>query len=395
MAHFFNPDNSDEVYGSLTLPAGQSKEVVLWGGGPNGEALFITSTNDLVVEIQGKQGRGQQYEEVVHVHRHTRRFTLRARKEPGRQASIEARLGEDGPVWAVMNVKVVPPAVSPGIAGVSYGDFLKKYVDFFTECRYDVNYKVPPDASFYFSPILQLKYADGTPLELDIEKDLSDIYLYPDAARDAMAHGYVGRNGRLFPKVLMFRTTPRLWRARAAALEVQDRALKKFVDVARVGMTFILMIPMITPLGAIEEAGVLSTPITETPVPGAARAAGAAEAAVSIRPRATPQLLRQMMDSGEYYVWGTPKADVVANQTIRFTGENTPAGAPEGVYFSKLGKGGPGVNYGDNMVAIKYSPKYQLRLTGDALEFRLDGEIPANEGIWFTKDDLAAARAGK
>ena len=94
-----------------------------------------------------------------------------------------------------------------------------------------------------------------------------------------------------------------------------------------------------------------------------------------------------MMGNPNYFVWSTPSREVALNQRVKFTGENTPAGAPEGVHLTKLGKGGPGVNYGEYNVIIDGS-KYQIKPTADALEFRLDGEIPAEDGVWCTKEDM-------
>ncbi len=111
-------------------------------------------------------------------------------------------------------MKKVPPAgasdVDPTIANLPF----ERYVDQFTESRYDLNYKIPPDKSFAFSSIIQLRYLDGVTLELDIIKDFSSMPMSPIAARDLMAHASVGRGGRIFPQVLNFRTTPRLWPAR-------------------------------------------------------------------------------------------------------------------------------------------------------------------------------------
>src|SRR5215207_1895931 len=54
--------------------------------------------------------------------------------------------------------------VSAAIGNVSW----EKYVDLFSDSKYDMNYKILPDKSFAYSSILQLRYPDGTPLELDI-----------------------------------------------------------------------------------------------------------------------------------------------------------------------------------------------------------------------------------
>jgi hypothetical protein len=159
--------------------------------------------------------------------------------------------------------------VSSSIANVSWD----KYVDQFTECIYDVNYKVVN----YFSTILQLKYSDGLPLELDLEKDFSELKLSPAAARDSMASGYIGRGGRIFPRMVMFRTTPRLWAARIEAFRIQDEAFKDFANLAVTGVSFALMVPAM-PAGAMEEAAIASTRVTRRSVPASTRGAGMATA---------------------------------------------------------------------------------------------------------------------
>jgi hypothetical protein len=109
----------------------------------------------------------------------------------------------------------------------------------------------------------------------------------------------------------------------------------------------------------------------------------------TVRPRATLSQLRELLGKPNLFVWGTTddSADIARNQTIKFTGRNTPPGAPPGVYLSRLGKSGPGVNSGNYYVVIDGS-KYQINPTKDAMEFRLNGEIPAEDGLWFTREDM-------
>jgi hypothetical protein len=136
--------------------------------------------------------------------------------------------------------------ISPDVAAAPAG----KYVDLFTECVYDINYNV----TNYFSSVLQLKYFDGLALELDIEKDLQDISQTPEAARDAMARGYIGRAGRIFPTALTPRTVPRLFAARAEALAAQDEAFRDFANLAIAGVVFALTVPAM-PAGMAAGAG--------------------------------------------------------------------------------------------------------------------------------------------
>src|SRR5262249_44665863 len=103
------------------------------------------------------------------------------------------------------------------------------------------------------------------------------------------------------------------------------------------------------------------------------------------------QQLREMIaDSGEYYTWRTFDSDVAMNQTVKSTGENTPVamGAPSVVY---LAKGVKGLNYGSYAVCIK-GASFRLRSTPDAAEWALDGEIPPDQGVWYTMDDYNAAK---
>jgi uncharacterized protein DUF4157 len=109
---------------------------------------------------------------------------------------------------------------------------------------------------------------------------------------------------------------------------------------------------------------------------------------LTIRPRATPQQLRDMIaNSNEYYTWRTVDGDVAANQSVRFTGKTNPD-APEGVY---LVRGVKGVPYGKYAVSIKGDRFHIRSVTGRSEEFILPDEIPANEGVWYTAEDYAAA----
>ena len=122
--------------------------------------------------------------------------------------------------------------VSPAIAGLPFS----LYIDLFTECVYDVNYRVVNQ----FSNILHLTYDDGTELELDIEQDFTPESMTSDAARDAIADGRTGQGGRIFPAVLAPRTVPRLWEAREDALQIQNEAFADFAKLALTGVVFAL-----------------------------------------------------------------------------------------------------------------------------------------------------------
>ncbi|MBL8586969.1 MAG: hypothetical protein JNK46_00430 [Methylobacteriaceae bacterium] len=173
--------------------------------------------------------------------------------------------------YSAARVPDAPPPPPPGIEvnlGVRDQPW-SKYVDQFTECVYDMNYKFPKDRPFPYSSILQLKYADDVTLEIDFESELSDRVTTSAEALDAMAKATIGRAGRIFPTALTPRTTPRLFAARADALAMQEEDANLFMSVAVAGVAFVLSVPAM-PAGA---APVSNVKIGRTRVPGVARAA--------------------------------------------------------------------------------------------------------------------------
>jgi len=179
-----------------------------------------------------------------------------------------------GPRLSRQEAAASPPGsatVSPSIADVPFD----RYVDLFTECDYDVNYRVVK----YFSNILHLKYSDGTEIELDIEQDFVQKSMTSEAARDAMAKGMIGRGGRIFPSELAPRTVPRLWAAREEALQIQEEAFADFAQLALTGVMFVLSVPAM-PAGMLDEAELASVKATRgrapagNEPPGAGRAGG-------------------------------------------------------------------------------------------------------------------------
>jgi hypothetical protein len=152
--------------------------------------------------------------------------------------------------------------VNPSIANQPW----EKYVDVYTDSKYDINYKIPPNQSFAFSSILQLTYNDGATLELDIEKDFSSAPISSEEARNAMAQGAVGRAGRIFPRVLNAGTTPRLWRARFEALGDQDKEAQAFMGMAVTVTAVVLSVPAM-PAG-MGDAAVASQGVSRRTVPG-------------------------------------------------------------------------------------------------------------------------------
>ena len=200
-----------------------------------------------------------------------RSSTVESWNPPGKQADkrtgwVSASYGS-GPLTA-QRVAASPrnstiPGISPEIAKIPWDP---GYVDMFLECTYDVNYKIPPDKSFAFSSILQVKYSDGAAIELDIEKDFSPQEMTASAARDAMVHGTLGRGRRIFPAALTYRTTPRLWAARMEAHRVQNEAFKEFANISFIGVCFALSVPAM-PAGAMAEEAVAATAVKRRSLP--------------------------------------------------------------------------------------------------------------------------------
>ena len=93
MAHFQNPWTG-QVYGILSLSQGQSGQVDLFGGGPNGEELVVTANDPKIATVEPSAGGGG----------NIRRFTITTSMRGN--VMIEARLGPGGPVWAYMQCAV-------------------------------------------------------------------------------------------------------------------------------------------------------------------------------------------------------------------------------------------------------------------------------------------------
>lgn len=98
----------------------------------------------------------------------------------------------------------LPPALAPDVAQTPWGN----RVDNFSGVRYDISYR--PRSPGRLSTFLQLSYADGATLDLELEliSDNED-----PAQLQAIAHSYVGPAGRVFPLRLDRTTTPRRWNA--------------------------------------------------------------------------------------------------------------------------------------------------------------------------------------
>lgn len=160
------------------------------------------------------------------------------------------------------------PPIDLSVQGQPWG----KYVDQFTECVYDMNYKFPKDRPFPYSSILRLKYYDDVTLEIDFETQLEDRKMTSAEAFEAMVKVKMGEAGRIYPPAMTPATTPRLFAARADALAMQEEDANLFMSVAVAGVAFVLSVPAM-PAGAMPVSGVK---VARTRVPGVLRAAAPA-----------------------------------------------------------------------------------------------------------------------
>jgi hypothetical protein len=139
--------------------------------------------------------------------------------------------------------KVIPRGatdVDPSVANLP----LDRYIDCFTEVKYDINWEVPRDrGAFADSPFLQVTYADGARLVLDIEKDFSNEPMSYDQIRDQIAHAKLGRGNRICPDILNKGTVPRLWAAREEAFAKQEENAQAFMGIAITGTALVLSFP--------------------------------------------------------------------------------------------------------------------------------------------------------
>ncbi|MGP8102130.1 MAG: DUF4157 domain-containing protein [Candidatus Cybelea sp.] len=261
----------------------------------------------------------------------------------------------------------------------------------------------------------------GSQIFQDRQTAIQALPYGPYQANQALPYAYfrAPQSSIVAPTMLSTATTPRIvGLARGAMLKLKQEVQHDLTVLALQLAGGLLLSAVMSGLTSLAEAKLSGTKAKvdaearaqgrlagEEPAPG--RTGEAAEpaqpgtarpVATSSRPQANVQQLRGMIaNSGEYFTFRTPRPDVASNQPIKFTGENTPATAaeharvdsppPQGVYLTKGLKGLP---YGNYAVAIK-GANYHIRSTPDPLEFVLDGEIPANEGVWYTADDYALA----
>ena len=238
-----------------------------------------------------------------------------------------------------------------------------------------------------------IRFTSAFDVEIDINT-ISDAELGEDDAERHYQAAKPGPGGFLWPANRNRSTLPNLWKIKQEIRKEMEKVL--FDDVLRAGIfvvQYFLNVVFPTVHGSVMRTlGELRRASLSTRwMMGSQAIKGRLPPTVleSVRPRATPQQLREMIaNSGEYYTWRTSESDLAANQTIRFTGQTNPM-APEGVY---LARGVKGLPYGDYAVSIK-GAKFPIRSHPfRSEEFILNGEIPANEGVWYTAEDYAAAK---
>ncbi|GLZ78498.1 hypothetical protein Afil01_33050 [Actinorhabdospora filicis] len=111
------------------------------------------------------------------------------------------------------------------------------------------------------------------------------------------------------------------------------------------------------------------------------------------RARATPEFLRKVAENPhDYLVYRTPDPDVVANQPLTHTGENTPKSefAKKGVHFAR---GDDVRGYGEYCVTVHEDQVDVAQNRADPTEYISAEDIPVGTGQWHTWQEYQAARA--
>lgn len=113
-----------------------------------------------------------------------------------------------------------------------------RWVDAFTSVNYELDYR--PKKRGDLSEVLQLTYADGTVIDIDIRTICDN---QEPALGQVFAHAQPGIGGRLFPLRMSRSSTPKLWRAKQAAIQkmVQENAdFEFFVSLGLAGVMSVL-----------------------------------------------------------------------------------------------------------------------------------------------------------
>lgn len=259
------------------------------------------------------------------------------------------------------------------------------YVDSFITGYYDPNFR---SQGGNWSKYIIVQYVDDVALAIHIDR-IGEERIDFDTRASYIAQGGVGERGRRFPLKMTAATTPNLYNLKRQAIQKMSLDLIDLMRVSREAIIFVLTVGEIA-RSLMGDAFKLMARRNAPPPIRRVLEESEAELATTVRPRATPQQLRQMAaNKEEWLVWRTADEDVASNQTIKHTGQNTPAGPhpPQLVYVAR---GVRGLPYGKYCVAVRVDAVRAVT-TPDALELVLLDEIPANEGVWYTTDDLAAA----
>lgn len=263
------------------------------------------------------------------------------------------------------------------------------YVDSFITGYYDPNFR---SEGGNWSKYIIVRYIDDVALAIHIDR-IGEERIDFDTRASYIAQGGVGERGRRFPLKMTAATTPNLYNLKRQAIQKMSLDLIDLMRISKEAIIFVLSVGEVarSMMGnAFQRMARRNAPPPIRRILEESEVAAETEVARTIRPRATVQQLRQMAaNKDEWLVWRTADEDVASNQTIRPTGQNTPAGPhpPQLVYVAR---GIRGLPYGRYCVAVRVDAVRAVT-TPDALELVLLDEIPTNEGVWYTTADLEAA----
>ncbi len=178
---------------------------------------------------------------------------------------------------------------------------IARWIDAFVSVTYDPSYK--PRRKGALSELLQLTYADGGKLDVDIRLICDN---YDPAPVHAMAHAYIVPGGRLFPLRLGRSTTPKLWRAKhekaLAAMYRSNREYEELVGIATAGIMTTLPLGLVVP---VQPPMLPRAPAPRTASVRARTAARPASPAPSARP--APERHPSTIKTSRYKVPWPPK----------------------------------------------------------------------------------------
>ena len=116
-------------------------------------------------------------------------------------------------------------ATSGGVENLPIG----LYVDAYESVRYDLDYRSERGA---LSKWIQVQYEDGTVVDINIDTIGDETMSALEMAESMIDRGSVGAGGRVFPQRMNRSTTPRLWAAKRAVLEIMDDYNALFIMMA-------------------------------------------------------------------------------------------------------------------------------------------------------------------